>query len=147
MVLASAGDDLPLDKLAALTDKIYEVTATPPQTSLTFSPPPVCKVTASDQLVTELSHLRDEVSSYFPCKMDHATHADALHLLFHGSLVMSIKLFAGIIRNFVHPQGSANHHAHTLYLSCTHYHATGKLSGQSLMATGVSGLSQSRLRL
>ena len=33
-------------------------------------------------------------------------------------------------------------HAHT---KCTHYHATGKLSGQSLMATGVSGLSQSRL--
>ena len=61
MVLASAGDDLPLDKLAALADKIYEVTATTPQTPSTFSPP-VCKVTASDQLVTELSHLRDEVS-------------------------------------------------------------------------------------
>ena len=62
MVLSSAGDDLPLDKLAALADKIYEVTATPPQTPSTFSPPPVCKVTASDQLVTELSHLHDEVS-------------------------------------------------------------------------------------
>ena len=62
MVLASAGDDLPLDKLAALADKIYEVTATPPQTQSTFSPPPVCKVTASDQLVTEPSHLCDEVS-------------------------------------------------------------------------------------
>ena len=59
-------------------------------------------------------------SGYFPCKMDHATHTDALHLLFHSGLVMSIKLFAGIIRNLVHPQGSANHHAHTLYLSRTH---------------------------
>ena len=47
MVLVSAGDDLPLDKLAALADKVYEVTATPPQTPLTFSSP-VCKVTASD---------------------------------------------------------------------------------------------------
>ena len=44
MVLASAGDDLPLDKLAALADKIHKVTATTPQTPSTFSPPPVCKV-------------------------------------------------------------------------------------------------------
>ena len=133
MVLASAGDDSPLDKLAALADKIYEVTATPPQTPSTFSPP-ICKVTASDQLVTELSYLRDEVShlkQLLSLQNGSRYQRQTLHISCSMAvLVMSIKSFAGIIRNLVHLQGSANT-MHTLFTShahtkCTHYHTTGK---------------------
>ena len=63
MVLASAGDDVTCtpEKLAALADKVMEVT-TAPTTSPAVCAIPQPTASPTDKLITELGQLREEVA-------------------------------------------------------------------------------------
>ena len=64
MVLASAGDDVTPEKLAALADKVMEVTVVPtaPTTSPAVCAIPQPTTSPTDQFTTELGQLREEVA-------------------------------------------------------------------------------------